>query len=792
MSRPRSTSLSAQRVGRGRRLGARARRSAFYLGVALLLFYIIFPLYWTLISSFKTPINFYEVQYWPRSVSFDAYAIVLADPTFRQSIYTSLIVSLLVVVLTQAIGTLAGFAIGRLRFRGRSLTRYTILTMIVIPQIAFLGGLFLIVSNPCSLIGLSCRGLSLYNTIWALVGSYPILTLPLTVWFLAAYYRDLPAEIEEAARVDGATQLQSFWHIMLPLGAPALVTTGLLSFITAWNEFLFAVTFSLDAASRTAPVRISMFGFVGFGTILTLAASVIVMAPVVVLALALGPQITAGLSALTGATPPAGWLRARLERGDGAPRLALDAPALTLLAVLGLGGLRFCLYGWRVIGFPFSVDYGEGPLLAQTLRLAALQPIYRASLAAPPYTVANYPPLYMLALAPLAHIFGPAFWYGRLLSWLSVVAAALLIGLILHALTGDRLAALLGGLALLAMPYSSFWAPLYRVDALALALSLGGLYLTLRWSGRRWGLWGAALLLIAAVYTRQSYGLAAPLAACAWLLARRSRRRAFALAGMIAGGGLAIFALLNWLTGGGLWLNIVVANVNQFQPDRMREYLGELWMLMPYVVLAALAFVLAGWRWPGWALIAPYALGATLTALAIGKVGSNVNYLLELSAALCLALGALIARLGPHPLARQVLLAALAVQFVLLVPGSGYQQRVAGRMAGRDDLAALQRVVRQADGPVLADEEMGMLVRAGRPILLQPFEMSQLARAGVWDERPFLDAIDRRQFAAILVLHVPGADLEQERWTDAMRAHIARSYAQAEQIGGTIVFRPRR
>jgi ABC-type glycerol-3-phosphate transport system permease component len=776
----------------GLRSAAFARRALFYTGIALLMLYIGFPIYWTLISSFKTPVNFFEVQYWPTSVSLQAYSIVLADPTFRRSIYVSLIVCSLVVVLTLALGALAGYAIARLRFRGRNALRYAILVMIVVPQIAFLGGLFVIISNPCSIIGTRCPGASLYNTIWALIGSYPILTLPLTAWFLVAYYHDLPTELEEAARVDGATLTQSFFHIMLPLAAPALVTTGLLSFITAWNEFLFAVTFSLDETSRTAPVRLSMFGFVGFGTILSLAGSIVLMAPVILLVLAFGPQITTGLTGLTSTRPAAGQLRQRLDQGSLVPRFSIDAPTTTLLVVLVLGALVFGQYGWNVIRFPFPADYGEGPLLAQTIQLADAQNIYRADLSEPPYTVANYPPLYMLVLAPFARLFGPAFWYGRLVSWLSMLTAALLVGAILHTLTGDRLAALLCGLSLLTIPYVSYWAPLYRIDGLALALSLGGLYVIVRWPERRWGVYLAALLLTAAVFTRQSYGLAAPLAAFTWLLARRPRRRAFVLAGAVAGVGLGLFALTNLATGGGFWFNIITANVNEFQPARLRDYVQELWILMPFAVAGTVVFVLAGWRSRTWPLIAPYCVGAALAGLTIGKVGSNVNYLLEFSVAMCLALGATMAGLRPYLMARQALMAALAIQFVLLVPGSNYQMFTQFKLAQRYDLASLQRLVNSTSRPVLADEDMGLLVLDGRPLVIQPFEATQLARAGVWDQRPFLEALDRQEFAAILIFRVPGIALEKERWTPEMLQEIARRYQPTEQIGNTIVYRPKR
>jgi hypothetical protein len=111
--------------------------------------------------------------------------------------------------------------------------------------------------------------------------------------------------------------------------------------------------------------------------------------------------------------------------------LAAMLPTGVLLLVLLSAAAVFVGDGVRVVAFPYPADYGEGPLLAQTLRLGHLESIYRSDLTSPPYTVSNYPPLYPLVLSPLARLWGPAFWYGRLLSWLSVGAAAMLIGLIL-------------------------------------------------------------------------------------------------------------------------------------------------------------------------------------------------------------------------------------------------------------------------------------------------------------------------------------------------------------------------
>jgi trehalose/maltose transport system permease protein len=138
-------------------------------------------------------------------------------------------------------------ALSRVRFRGRGLLLMTILSVSMFPQIAVLAGLFEVI-----------RFTGIYNTPWALVFAYTIFTLPFTVWVLTTFMRDLPVEIEEAAIVDGASPWVIITRIFMPLMWPALVTTGLLAFIAAWNEFLFALTFTSSNETRTVPVAIAL------------------------------------------------------------------------------------------------------------------------------------------------------------------------------------------------------------------------------------------------------------------------------------------------------------------------------------------------------------------------------------------------------------------------------------------------------------------------------------------------------------------------------------------------------
>ncbi|HLR46918.1 MAG TPA: carbohydrate ABC transporter permease, partial [Deinococcales bacterium] len=187
------------------------------------------------------------------------------------------------------VGSFAGYALGKLRFRGKDASLYLILAMTMFPQIAVLSGLYAVIR----VIGLPA--------IPSMILSYLIFTLPFTVWVLTSFFRGLPTSLLQAAQVDGANLQQTFWHVLLPLSAPALVTTGLLAFIQAWNEYLFALTFtSIEPGARTVPVAIALFtGQLQrqepFGEIM--AAAIVVTVPLIALVLIFQNRIVEGLTA---------------------------------------------------------------------------------------------------------------------------------------------------------------------------------------------------------------------------------------------------------------------------------------------------------------------------------------------------------------------------------------------------------------------------------------------------------------------------------------------------------------
>ena len=264
-------------------------RIGFYLLVVVIVLYAVFPFYYAILSSLKSGSQLFTVDYFPVHWNWGNYSAVFREQPFAHNILNSIWVSLAVVGLSIFLGVTAAYALGRVPLRGRGLLLLTILGVSMFPQIAVLSGLFELI-----------RAFGLYNHLASLVISYLIFTLPFTVWVLTTFMRELPKELEEAAIMDGATPWQILVKIFIPLLWPALVTTGLLAFIAAWNEFLFALTFLLTDEQRTVPVAIAlMSGASAFelpwGQIM--AASVIVTVPIVGLVLAFQRRIVAGLTA---------------------------------------------------------------------------------------------------------------------------------------------------------------------------------------------------------------------------------------------------------------------------------------------------------------------------------------------------------------------------------------------------------------------------------------------------------------------------------------------------------------
>ncbi len=254
----------------------------------LLLAAMTFPLYWLVVASFTREATlFAHPTLWPGDVVLDHYRALFRDRDFWTPVRNSLVVAGTTTVLCVSLGALAAYALARLTFRGKVPVLAFILAVTMFPQITIVSPLYLML-----------RRLHLINTYPGLVLPYVTFAMPLTVWLLTGFFRRLPRDLEEAALVDGASRWQAFTRVVLPLALPGLATTAILTFIYCWNEFLFALSFTVGPDRQTVPVAIALFRGqyqVPWGEIL--AAAVVATIPVAVMVLFFQRRIVQGLTA---------------------------------------------------------------------------------------------------------------------------------------------------------------------------------------------------------------------------------------------------------------------------------------------------------------------------------------------------------------------------------------------------------------------------------------------------------------------------------------------------------------
>ncbi|KQP43970.1 carbohydrate ABC transporter permease [Pseudorhodoferax sp. Leaf274] len=261
-----------------------------YALVAVICLFCLFPFYFAIVTSLKQGTELFSTSLWPDAPTLKNYISLFTVPEqpFGRHLFNSVAVSCLVVVASLLLGVTAAYALGRIQFKGRGLLLLTVLAVSMFPQVAVLSGMFELM-----------QAIGFYNHWWGLTLPYMIFTLPFTVWVLTTFVRDLPKELEEAAIMDGCTPWGVITKVFLPVMWPALVTTGLLAFIAAWNEFMFALTFVLSNADRTVPVSISLISGadkyeIPWGKIM--AASVLVTLPLIALVLVFQRKIVGGLT----------------------------------------------------------------------------------------------------------------------------------------------------------------------------------------------------------------------------------------------------------------------------------------------------------------------------------------------------------------------------------------------------------------------------------------------------------------------------------------------------------------
>ena len=260
-----------------------------WVAVFAIVVFCLFPFYWLVNTSLKTGSDLSSASLLPPSPTLNNYESVFKDPAFTKALRNSAIVSLVTTVLSLIVGSFCAYALARLKIRFKFLILAIILSITTFPQITIAAPIFKL-----------WRDIGLFNTLIGLIIPYLTFSLPLAIYILVSFFREIPRDLEEAALVDGATNFEAFRKVVVPLAAPGLATAGILTFIATWNEFLLAITLTSNSDARTVPAAIAFFtGSTQFeeplGTIS--AASVTISIPLIIAVLLFQKRIVAGLTA---------------------------------------------------------------------------------------------------------------------------------------------------------------------------------------------------------------------------------------------------------------------------------------------------------------------------------------------------------------------------------------------------------------------------------------------------------------------------------------------------------------
>ena len=260
------------------------------IGTFVVLFYALVPVAWIISLSLKDPTTIGDQKFLPTKTTWDNYSAVFQGGLgFNHALINSIGIAIIATLISVVIAMFAAYAIARLEFRGKKVLLSLALGIAMFPQAALVGPLFDM-----------WRGLGIYDTWIGLIIPYLTFALPLSIWTMSAFFRQIPWEMEHAAQVDGATSWQAFRKVIVPLAAPGVFTTAILTFFFCWNEFLLAISLTSTDRARTVPAALSFFtGASQFQSPITaiMAASVVVTIPVVILVLAFQRRIVAGLTA---------------------------------------------------------------------------------------------------------------------------------------------------------------------------------------------------------------------------------------------------------------------------------------------------------------------------------------------------------------------------------------------------------------------------------------------------------------------------------------------------------------
>ncbi len=536
----------------------------------------------------------------------------------------------------------------------------------------------------------------------------------------------------------------------------------------------------------------------------------------------------------------------------------IAAPGLLVLAYYAL---LYFQRAWSIVVFPYGYDYGESPELERAIDVARGRPIYTGWLH-PPYHMANYPPLFPLINGVFVHFLGVQYQSGRLIEWISSLLFCLILAWLAWREAHSVFAPITTVLFWFSVHYVWNWTPLNREDELAILLSgLGLLVFMERYvypiaKGRQrsdWAVWLAMLLFLGAIYTRQTT-IEAAVACGAYLLFTRPR---FALvwAGVFAFIAGLLFGIIDLLTKGYFFLNIVIGNLNIFQWSRVLFFGRQFWDYYQVGVILAVFFLLTQIVLRRQQVFLVWFLMTFAVAITVGKVGAAENYLLLPWGAVSLCVGSAVGRLHnaaswlwtrrripllprvaavmitvpvgflvllhaqlafhllysgrwtryefevkpPHGVDTLLVKATRTGWYLRLLPnevgpqtlltefGYRYKPEAANSLLREDQY--LVKIVHQAKGPVF-DEDMTHLLMAGREIYIQPFEFTQEAELGRWNQAPFLEAIRSQQFPIVISTIELTRATHFERYTPQMLEAFSTSYCLNQHLTYYYVYTP--
>lgn len=282
---------TGSRVQGGNREIPRDRKPLEIKWIILTIFIVVYalaPLVWILSLSLKSTATVTDGHFFPRDWSFSNYKTIFTTGVFVRPLINSLGIVIIAMVIAVSLATLAAYAIARLNFPGKRLVLSAALAIAMFPPISIVGPLFNM-----------WRALGLYDTWPGLIIPYMTFALPMAIWTLSAFFREIPWELEQAAGVDGATPFQAFRKVIAPLAAPGVFTSAILVFFFGWNDFVFSITLTSTNKSRTVPAALNFFtGASQFQqpTGAIAAAAIVVTIPIILLVLAFQRRIVAGLT----------------------------------------------------------------------------------------------------------------------------------------------------------------------------------------------------------------------------------------------------------------------------------------------------------------------------------------------------------------------------------------------------------------------------------------------------------------------------------------------------------------